>query len=72
MNFDVTKPAFVYYISVKGLSRARAEEMVAKIVEDYKSDDINMFFVPIGDSSGGDTRIECIYNPTINQTFYKA
>ena len=71
MKFDVTKPAFVYYISVRGFSKQRAEEVIADIMSIYMSDDVNMFFVPLYDSSGGDTRIECIYNPKINQTFYR-
>ena len=71
MKFDVTKPAFAYYISVKGMSRQRAEQHVSDIIENYNSEDVNMFFVPIGDHSGGDTRIECIYNPVINQTFFR-
>jgi hypothetical protein len=70
-KFDVTKPAFAFYISVRGLSRAKAEEHIASLVSEYLTDDVNMFFIPITDSSGGDTRVECIYNPTINQTIFR-
>lgn len=70
-KFDVTKPAFAFYISVRGLSKVKAEEHIASMVSEYLTDDVNMFFIPITDSSGGDTRVECIYNPTINQTFFR-
>ena len=71
MNFDVTKPAFAFYISVRGLSKATAEKHISDMVASYHCDDVNMFFIPITDSSGGDTRVECIYNPIINQTIYR-
>jgi hypothetical protein len=70
-KFDVTKPAFVFYISVRGLSKAKAEEHIGCLISEYLSSDVNMFFIPITDSSGGDTRVECIYNPTINQTIFR-
>ena len=43
-KFDVTKPAFAFYISVRGLSKVKAEEHIASMVSEYLTDDVNMFF----------------------------
>jgi len=71
MKFDVTKPAFVFYISVRGLAKSTSEQLISSYKEMYDTEDVNMFFIPLTDNSGGDTRIECIYNPTINQNFFR-
>jgi len=71
MKFDITKPAFAVYINVKSLPKARAEEAIEKVMVELKTEDANMFFFPITEMDEGSTRIECIYNPTINQTIYR-
>lgn len=71
MKFDVTKLAFAVYINVKSLPKVRADEVIGRMVMELQTEDANMFFFPITEMDEGSTRIECIYNPTINQTFYQ-
>ena len=50
----------VHYIDVKGMSRPRAMEMVMHYRETHggKIKNAVEYFIPIGDSSSGDARIE--------------
>ncbi len=60
MKFDLKKPGFAVYVNVRGLSKTRADEEIAKMVSLYTTEDVNIMFFPIVDN---DTRIECFYNP---------
>jgi len=62
---DYTKPIFVYGIPVKGLSKAKAEEVIKNTIESYKHIP-NMWFTINNDSGGGHDGITCIYQPKLN------
>ena len=63
-NFDPNKPTFRFSINIAGLSRQKAEQQIAQLIEDYKDPNYNMFFVPIKE---GNSSIDLIHNPT-NET----
>jgi|LakMenEpi03Aug12_release.lakeMendotaPanAssembly.Ray.scaffolds.fasta_scaffold624112_2 hypothetical protein len=71
MKFDPTKPLFAVYISVRGLSRKIADDHIRYVMSQFTDMDICTVVLPLTESSGGDTRIECIYNPTVNKTYYQ-
>lgn len=56
-KFDKNKPTFKYKINVGGLSTLKAKELVKEIINDYESDEYNMFFIPI---SEGQSDIESL------------
>lgn len=58
MKFDLSKPVFVTYIGVKGLSPAKAKSVVNKAMLQLSSPDVNMIIIPADRTS-----VECIYKP---------
>lgn len=65
-KIDYSKPIFVYYMNISGLSRQRAEEEISCIVETMRQEDVQMWFVPCNIN---DNRIECIYPGMVDKEF---
>lgn len=65
-KIDYTKPIFVYYMNISGLSRQQAESEIANIVETMHQEDVQMWFVPCNIN---DNRIECIYPGMVDKEF---
>ncbi|CAG7581278.1 MAG: hypothetical protein SLAVMIC_00763 [uncultured marine phage] len=63
-NFDPTKPTFKFSINVGGLSKQRAEQQIAQLMEDYSDPNYNMFIIPIKE---GNSDVECIHNESLTE-----
>lgn len=67
MEFDYTKPAFALYLNVTGQTKQFVDTNIQLLEEKYGNID-NMF---IFTTDTEPTRIECFYNPVINNTLYR-
>ncbi len=65
-KIDYSKPIFVYYMNISGLSRQQAESEISNIVETMQQEDVQMWFVPCNIN---DNRIECIYPGMVDKEF---
>jgi hypothetical protein len=56
-EFDYSKPLFIFYIGVMGLSRQKADSVIDSTIENIKYTNLQYLIVPIDSQS----RIECIW-----------
>ena len=61
---DLDAPIFVYYVNVGGMSRQRADEVLAEINEYWSFPNITTW---IGPRQQGETKIECVYDGRIRE-----
>ena len=61
---DLDAPIFVYYVNVGGMSRQRADEVLAEINEYWSFPNITTWIVP---RQQGETKIECVYDGRIRE-----
>ena len=61
---DLDAPIFVYYVNVGGMSRQRADEVLAEINEYWSFQNITTWIVP---RQQGETKIECVYDGRIRE-----
>ena len=63
-ELDLNNPIFVFYMSVEGMSRQRAEESAQAVMKQFGYSNITMWFIAI---PKGETRIECVYDGVYKQ-----
>ncbi len=61
--YDEKKPTFVFRIDCQGLSRQRAEHDIGNLIDEYKTENANIIFLPINSNgvSNESTSVECIH-----------
>lgn len=58
-TLDLNNPIFVFYINIDGLSRQRADEEMAYLMNNHQYTNVKIWWMPTTTSP---TRIECVYD----------